>query len=256
VKFLFWHNAELPPKPISISLKICDEWYDPNDVSKPWTYCPLNEGRYAACNLIPREALEGRMGYVFQGYYRTLEKCGRRNDKIPTEWFRDYFRIKEYPQLQHRLASQNMSDELCYIMNYKPQYLLGVLEASWYQYDKCDRWDVCLKSTKVPVLGSDMQKRLDTTFLPLPRLKAIATRLELEGDMGFLKELGDITDTTVSKWSFLKRFGVGVEEDMLFWVTLLRKAREKVDISVNAVFEIYTQLQKLRSTPEDSKCLE
>jgi glycosyltransferase involved in cell wall biosynthesis len=107
-----------------------------------------------------------------------------------------------------------------------------------------------IRSTKVPILDSQNERELETTFLPLPSLKKIAVELELSQEFGFLTELDQMTEVESAKWSFLERFGVGIKEDLGFWLALLRRLKEKNNIKREYIFRIYRQLQKFTSEEE------
>jgi hypothetical protein len=70
----------------------------------------------------------------------------------------------------------------------------------------------------VPIVARDPSstRKLESTFLPLPQLCNIASRLDLDADFGFLNELVGLTDAAASQWSFLEYFGVGVSADISF----------------------------------------
>jgi hypothetical protein len=136
-----------------------------------------------------------------------------------------------------------MSEELLYIMGHLPQYLLGVLESDWRNYVKSNAWDARIKAIKVPILNSTDSRILKKTFLPLPKLKAIVDGLGLGQSFGFLKELDGMTDVEVLKWRFLEYFGVGMADDVSFWIALLEHARTMDGVEKHQVFKIYARLQ-------------
>lgn len=85
--------------------------------------------------------------------------------------------------------------------------------------------DNFFKLEEVSILASSEMMGLETTFLPLPNLKVIVSSLELEESFGFLQKLDGISDNDVIKWGFLKRFGIGSDAGISFWLTLLTRAR-------------------------------
>ncbi|TGO85187.1 hypothetical protein BPOR_0422g00050 [Botrytis porri] len=84
---------------------------------------------------------------------------------------------------------------------------------------------------------------LKDTYLLVSKLKGIASILGLEEGFDFLEDLDGISEIEVFKWNFLKRFGVGVDADVSFWLRLLKQARQKDLISPSIVFRIYSRLQ-------------
>ena len=153
------------------------------------------------------------------------------------------------PRLRHR-DELKMSAELLYICGKLPQHLLGVLQNDWTNYNKSSDWDKVIRSTKVPILDAQKERELETTFLPLPSFMKIAAELDLSQEFGFLAELGQMTEVESVKWSFLERFGVGIKEDLGFWLALLRRLKQKENIKREYVFRIYRQLQKFTSEEE------
>jgi hypothetical protein len=222
IKFMFWHHAKLPSEGLLVRLAPKDgyAYFNPYDENNGWTYCPQSGHPYSISKLfgavVPADLMD-HIRILHPSYYSKLEECGHRNDLSGIEWLRTYFQIKDSPQLRHRHDIQKF------------------------------------KSAEVPVLHSVKLKKLDCTFFPLPRLQNIVSRLGLEQDFGFLQELKDITDSTAGKWRFLKHFGVGIEEDVSFWLALLTQARHKDNIEHNVVFEIYSNLQRFTDNGDIEK---
>ncbi|TGO31378.1 hypothetical protein BPAE_0001g02500 [Botrytis paeoniae] len=182
--------------------------------------------------------------YPEKSYYSALEACGIRNRHTGIEWLRS-LGIKETPQLRRRENPSNpkLSIEFKHILNNLPKYMLGTLQANWMQYNETEKWDNFFKQRKVPILASSAMMSLKDTYLPVSKLKGIASSLGLEESLGFLEELDGISEIEGFKWSFLKRFGVGVDEDVSFWLRLLNQARQKDSINPSIVFRIYSRLQ-------------
>lgn len=107
----------------------------------------------------------------------------------------------------------------------------------------------------MPISGYSTWRELNETFLPLPKLTSIVSRLKLEKGFGFLKELEGIEDSAGSNWTFLKHFGVGSDADVSFWSTLLKHASQAQEqVSWDAVQEIYSGLQ-LYALPADIEAI-
>jgi len=81
-------------------------------------------------------------------------------------------------------------------------------------------------------------RKLETTFLPLPQICSIASRLGLGADFGFLNEVAGLADAAASRWSFLEYFEVGVSVDILFQLNLLKQALFNTNVKSEAAFEI------------------
>jgi hypothetical protein len=260
LNFLFWHHEKLPL--LGISIQIVPEnpdrcrSFNSIDNGGCWTYCPLSNNPYSMWNIlngsIPNELLH-RIRIPNREYYEELEKWEKRDDRRAKEWFQGFLHVREAPQLTKKKAfSQERSFELEYIAENVAEKLLGVLKQNWSHYLYSEEWDNYFKHTKVPILDSEQFRDLEDTFLPLPRLRAIVVRLDLEEDFGFLKEVEDVRDATANEWRFLERFGVGVEEDVRFWLRLLDQARNKESVEETVIFDIYSRLQSFAGTESES----
>jgi hypothetical protein len=253
IKFLFWHNRQLPAVGYSLYLTFdngASRWDYGNTNQRYWLYCPESGHPYSTFKILNGEVpteLQNQLGFPNIHYFEILKECGQRNNMNGPDWLRDRGNIKVTPQLRRRgralSGSHLMSEELLYIMGHLPQYLLGVLESDWLNYPKSRDWDARIKAIRVPILNSTDSRILEKTFLPLPKLKAIVDDLELGQSFGFLKELDGIIDVEVVKWRFLEHFGVGVADDVSFWIALLEHARTMDGIEEHQVFKIYSRLQ-------------
>ncbi|TGO51966.1 hypothetical protein BOTNAR_0339g00020 [Botryotinia narcissicola] len=263
IRFLFWHHGELASDyPINMWLWNGGSYSVASPQKDGWVYFPQCENTYALANLfgtsVPVELRSSNnVRYIASSYYQIFESCGFRNGLTGIEWLRS-LGVKETPQLRAsnskgHLQSPEMSAELKYIAEKLPGFLLGVLQANFIQYYKSEEWDRFFRQKSVPILASLEMRSLNSTFLPLPKLKAIASSLGLEEGFGFLRELDGISAFGVIEWNFLKRFGVGVDEDVSFWLRLLKQARQKDSINPNIVFRIYSRLQSYVDDQPDLK---
>ncbi|TGO13902.1 hypothetical protein BTUL_0061g00190 [Botrytis tulipae] len=253
IRFLFWHHGELASDyPINMWLWNGESYSVASPQKDGSIYFPQCENTYALANLfgksVPLELMaSNNVRYIVSNYCQIFESCGFRNGLTGIEWLRS-IGMKETPQLRAsnskgHLQSPEISAELKYIAEKFPGFLLGVLQANFIQYHKSEKWDRFFRQKNVPILASLEMRSLNYTFLPLPKLKAIASSLELEEGFGFLRELDGISASGVIEWNFLKRFAVGVDEDVSFWLRLLEQARRKNPISPSIVFRIYSRLQ-------------
>ena len=261
LKFVFWNHDELPPQDISIMAVSMDNvkfW--PRTPSAGWIYRPNATGPYCAATVIGHpipEELRSNMHFLHPQYYEVLSSCERRRDKTGTEWLQNFLRIKTAPQLQRRDDLRKVSSEVQYIARRKPHLLLGVLKQQWSNIRNAADWqkEFAELNVRIPVLRSEINRPLQSTYLPLPKLRSIVARLDLENDFGFVKELEEMCDYEAIGWNFISHFGVGVEEDFTFWVLMLRKAMEKEELDIKVASEIYLQLQNRCITERDQKAL-
>jgi hypothetical protein len=261
IEFLFWHHDKLPVK--GIGMKLFPSWgggiwFSPTDETQGWTYCPQSTEKYSMAQLLgPIPVLEMRdhMKYPSQQYYQSLQKLGKRNNREAVEWFNEFLQACQTPQICQRKDKTRRSMEVEIIAREKPEFLLGVLRANWIQYRSCDDWDNYFKSVEIPILDSDYSelREIEDTYLPLPKLRNIVHDLNLESGFGFIKELENIDNIDVVTWNFLERFGVGIDDDVKFWITLLEQAYEADVEDEMAISKIYTRLQTFVDADEIKK---
>ncbi|KAF2670539.1 hypothetical protein BT63DRAFT_454728 [Microthyrium microscopicum] len=257
IKFLFWNHDKLPHSGVAIKIRSKDPHAGPaepdmfliDDRSRGWTYNPWSTfNKHSAIQLLgatlPAE-LAGCCQYPDFGYHLQLAPMEVRHLCLGTKWFITFIGALEYPQLCSRVDSKMRSAEVEYIAKHKPQHLLRVLEASWLQYYQSEDWDDYFKAVEVPILESDQPRELQNTWLPLPKLREIVRRYDLEVDFGFLAELTDIGDLGHFTFRFLDRLGVGMGDDVSFWLQLLRQIRRNDTPNRKSVFEIYERIQSL-----------
>ena len=255
MKFLFWHNVKVPTTGYKIYLS-CNQkgegffWGDVATGS--WVYSPEVDHPYSMFGLlrskIPSE-LENKIRFPRIEYFEALGQLGLRNGISGWDWLMSRAGIMITPRLRHR-DELKMSAELLYICRKLPKYLLGVLRNDWTNYNKSSTWDKVIRSTKVPIMDAQEERELETTFLPLPSLRKIAAELDLSQELGFLAELDHMTEVESVNWSFLERFGVGIKDDLGFWLALLRRLKQKETIKREYVFRIYRRLQNFTSEEE------
>lgn len=90
---------------------------------------------------------------------------------------------------------------------------------------------------------------LDDSYLPIPKLMEIVSGLGLERNFGFVLELKGESDW--SKWEEFRHLGVGTEEDLAFWIRILKKARATAATDAVKMAEIYGNLQRMCRTDDD-----
>lgn len=258
-QFAFWHNDKLLKKGLSINFLNSDDdggQFIAGNKGQGWTYCLQSNGDYTMSSIfdakVPDE-LKGQFQFPHLSYYLDIEAMERRNNLTGVEWLRSFLSLKANPKLQDRQNPTRRSPELKYIAKHKPELLLGVLHAGWGEYVSCREWDSYFRSIEVPILDSGKKRKLEQTYLPLPRLKRNVSSLGLSAEFGFIQELKDVTDNEAIQWRFLERFGVGVGEDVSFWLAILRRAREKTNIEDSVALKIYTELQKFTGIDDTSK---
>ncbi|KAF2667223.1 hypothetical protein BT63DRAFT_481662 [Microthyrium microscopicum] len=267
IKFLFGHHGELNANDCLIPLLTHEgKLYNtsnnlPGDMAFGTAngnmYCSEARGQYALLTLLNGRTppkLEGKIHWPHPDYYEALKECTLNGGISGEEWFRSRFRLHTLPCLRTRETTDKnfpkMSPELQYIISDLPHYLLGVLAACWSQYPSSKGWIAAIQEAKVPILESLEMRELKSSFLPLPRLKHIVSSMALEKDFGFLKELAGMTDADASRWNFLSTFGVGLEENVDFWLALYQQLCHPNNVKIDDIFTIYRRLQTFVSADD------
>jgi len=237
-----------------------NEWFNPRDTSAGWIYCPRAQGTYAAFSILGNDGtkeLKFKVQVLHSNYYDLVDKLGRRNDRTAISWIYQFLEVKTSIQLRLRSNSitNSTSPELDYIAAKRPEFLLGDLQANWSQFSISDSWTSKFALCEIPILHSDTKKKLESTYLPLPKLVAVADWLGVQQGFGFIKELEGITESTAGKWYFLKKFGVVTEENIQFWLAVLRQTKINNCTNVKVISEIYLELQKFCRSPDQVQLL-
>ncbi|KAF2421213.1 hypothetical protein EJ08DRAFT_738278 [Tothia fuscella] len=250
VRFLYWHHDQLQSGSDSFHfVNTRPQWFVPGP-SRGWTYYPRGAGDYAAAKLLAsavEDRLELNMNILRDDYFDDLQQLELRHDQTPSDWLHSFLSLKTTIQLCSRTdyGVSSMSQELKFIAEKKPQFLLGVLKADWEHFNNCNTWNNFFSKCNIPILHSDNERRLKDTYLPLPSLLSITNRYSVSQDFGYIRELAGMTNENAGAWHFLKQFGVTIDENLQFWLFVLQKVStlESTIIASIDVANIYLELQ-------------
>jgi hypothetical protein len=253
IKFIYWNFDRLTLNELhNPTMIFTDEnkkkW--PHNKSS-WIYHvkSTNEDTYQAVEIFGRSIpfeLQHEMHFLSPMYYDYFETCDNRNNKSGIVWLEDFLNLKSTPCIRERKNPLKLSPEIKYIARERPEKLLGVLKADWSRSGPDQAWLTDFKAVNahVPILNSEAEMPLSETYLPLPKLRAIVSRLKLEDDFGFVEEVENVNELDFPEWTFLRSLGVGMEENLGFWIRLLKNARRANCVDVKVTAEIYTNLQR------------
>jgi hypothetical protein len=257
LKFLFWHHDQLPQGgAVMKALSSNGSLFWPSVLSIGWVYNPDGQGEYAACKHLGNAAageLKSQIQILHSLYSQHLFNIGRRNEKTAPSWVYEYFGAKASIQLHSRANSNAISPEFRYIIEKRPEILLGTLEANLFQYKIA--WSPIVGKCNIPILHSTTKKPLGKTILPAPKLVSIVERLGLKKDFGFIKELEGLTDATAGRWYFLEQFGVVKDDGFSFWLAMIEQAKRMRCQKVDVIAEIYRELQNVCRADIDKQIL-
>jgi hypothetical protein len=263
IKFLYWHHNEIGQKKLKIEVAYNDgrNYFrgSPWDWSGGWLYSPQPIGLYSAATIfesqIPEE-LYKKMRFLRINYYQPLERTGTCHGVSPIQWFNEYVGAKTVVQLFEGRRGSLFgnagipSPEFIYVTTHRPELLLAILKANWTNYVNAAPFQQAVKTlvceAQIPILNSDLKVKVKETFLPNPDMVERIEELGLLQGFGFIKEIHH----SDGNWRFLSEFGVGVEQNLGFWLAALKKVRQKQQLEIVVMRDIYFQLWNLARTTD------
>jgi hypothetical protein len=256
IRFLYWHHDKIPtPRPTIYMFDIHSEKFNPKLTANGWTYSPLQLEKYHLCQILDPEnnpyELQGKVRFLNRAYYEALMRQDNRYDTAPWVWFTNYFKVRFTAELTKRGHPSNLSPELEWLIEYKSEFLLGTLREECGQHGllKSNAWKDKFSNCLVPIINSQLKMPLRDSYLPIPKLMEIVSGLGVEHDFGFISELQEENDW--SKWEEFRHLGVGTEEDLAFWIRILKNAAEIPSVGVAKMGKIYGNLQRMCRTDDD-----
>ena len=164
---------------------------------------------------------------------------------------KDVFGIKLVPQLLDTRNS-GISDELRYIERHRADRLVGLLWKHWATYrTQILKIRKALRKVLVP-LENGLQKDLSSTILPLPSLKELTDKFELE-NVPYIQPPDGVAHDDLDDLVFLGELGVIVGPSLDFHLVLLEQAaahychRDCPGDVQDHIFELYGRIAKLAS---------
>jgi hypothetical protein len=265
LKFIYWNYDELDEderqNPTMIVIDNNKKKWPHNDIGWIYHAKSKHDEAYHALNIINRPVpaeLENSMQFLNPMYYDYFETCENRHNESGIAWLEEFLDLQSTPRIRKRGDQQKLSPEINHIVHHRPEKLLGVLESDWPFRGPDRAWlkEFRALNARVPISIFEDKMPLSETYLPLPKLKAIVSRLGLHNDFGFLEELKEMNfGLTTLRWIFLQDLGVGIEENLRFWIHLLKNARKENNVDVKVTAEIYTNMQRFCTDETDRTVL-
>jgi hypothetical protein len=256
VNFLYWHHDKIPLRSQAIRVfDIDSEMFDPNPSSNVWTYWATKASKYDLYQIFSSEKrsveLQGHVRFLNPAYWEALRGETKRHDKDPMRWFTHYFRLRSATRLGARSKPKMLSYEIKWLMEYNSGLLLGTIWRDMSTFLKHSALHAPLSKCLVPIMDSQLKIPLLESYLPIPNIVEIVSGLGLERDFGFVLEPSGQSD--LSKWKQFHLLGIEMEEDLNFWIRVLKKASAKSSISVANMGEIYWNLQRMCQNEDISR---
>jgi hypothetical protein len=260
IKFIYWNHDKIQKK-----LNIHVMYSNGIGISRnsPWTwklgwfYSPQSDGPYSAASIlnskVPSE-LNGEIQFLLNEYYEKLGQCEIRHGIPAIQWFNEYVAAQSTFRLFARHV-EDISQELIYTATHRSDMLLGVLQANLIEFPNKRRsikkFKDFVSNAEIPILNSESKVKVQSTFLPNPDMIRTVKDLGLQEGFGFIKEI----ENSEGNWRFLEQFGVGIEQDLKFWIAILKKARQQKQIKTKVMRDIYLQIWIFSKTEVDKMLL-
>lgn len=260
LRYLYWN---LPQDRISLDKNIFVFDQDSLQVVRNtkrthYIYFEERNEQYGPWQLFPTSsALDSTLPVVHflnSKYLDAVPEEARHNGRSWKVWLEELAGVHSYLQIQDP-ELDTTSDEFQYILDHKPEMVVGLLKRYWELYEQqlTSAAVRLIGQSKIPQLA-DGECPLKDTFLPLPRLEAIVDKLNIVGfPFLFLPELptGGIGDG----WLFLERFGVTTTDNLQFYVAALDKLQvdnyDNHSSFIEALFGIYKAIEENCSSKDD-----
>jgi hypothetical protein len=159
-------------------------------------------------------------------------------------WLEEFFEVQHIPQVVPQYNPTTLSFEFVYIVDHRPDKLMGLLKECWGSYEPLIGPKVRSQLSQIHVLSESGQRiMMRDSYLPLPHLK---TKIEELGvvDFPFLQMPECLSEEAQSDWAFLRRFGVGIGKDIRFHVSILESlsnanCTEFTTETTESLFKVY-----------------
>ena len=229
IKFLYW---KLPADQTDLNdaIWLMDQDDEQVHPSEEYIYFQSEE-EYGTKELLE----EIHLGYSYapgypvhflnSAYIRAVSAEANHNGKSWMAWLESIAKIRSFLQLTHIGRPHQLSNEFKYVIEYRPEKLVGLLEQYWSSYESLLTTDIAeeVSKSKVPSENGTLVS-LEQSYLPLPNLKNICQVFEV-ADFPFLQAPSHLSDTSIENLSFLRRLKVRVEENLDFYTTILERLR-------------------------------
>ncbi|KAL1647128.1 hypothetical protein SLS58_002899 [Diplodia intermedia] len=161
--------------------------------------------------------------FIHPDYLTAVPSESRRNGLSFATWLENVVGVKRIPQI-HQASNGLPSEELEYILNHRPEILLGLLRKHWFHYAPVvtEAIEKRLRESEVPSqYSTTVRLRLQGSYMPLPKLKALAEACGCVNASLFVQTPSNLRDEDEESWKFLTRFGVRFVDDVDFYMKLL-----------------------------------
>ena len=210
-----------------------------------YLYFPEEKDAYSPKNLFKQDdQLPGLpVNYLHEDYLKAVDPEAIRHGLPWMRWLEEKVGVRRIPELRAK-DHDGLSKEFRYIVDYRSDRLLGTLKRGWDSYGSQIYAVKDLPETCV-LLENGHRTPLKRTFLPLPKLKTIATELSIANSFPFIAISELLRDEERMSWMFVEDLAVGVEEKLDFYLSALETLkRSKPLLSIVSARDQLTRIYK------------
>ena len=218
-----------------------------------YLYFPEEEDDYSPSKLFKRDdQLPGLpVHYLHEDYLKAVDPETIRHGLPWMRWLEEMVGVRRTPELRAK-DHNGLSKEFRYIVDYRSDRLLGTLKRGWNSYGP-HIYDVKELLETAVLLENRHKTPLKRTFLPLPKLKQIATELSIVNSFHFIAISELLRDEERMSWMFAEDLAVGFEENLDFYLSALETLKA-TEIMLSAV-SVRNQLNRIYKNIQ-SRCSE
>ena len=190
--------------------------------------------------------------FIHPDYCKRIElpqKQGKSSAGFKT-WLQKSIGILSYPRLVDPKDPELLSPVFRYIIEKRPEKLLGTLQTHWNSYADMMSSGLAIKIAEVVVPTTNIgSKSLKDTFVPLETLMARCGEFLDVEKFPFLKLRSGVD---LERWKFLGVFHVGIEDNLEFWLQILYYCKLSKCVFRYQLYEVIQQkIWTLGNTKED-----
>ena len=228
LRFLFRHSKEnLSPENIGIWL--FDRFGRPVHLSGPNRKHIYFPDVWGLDNPKLLQRADHPFHYLHKAYLDIVPGFARARQEFE-EWLEYWGGVRRYVSLRHPLKDE-ISEEFKYISENRSKSLLDIFKSNWREYSKnlksfTPQAEAEVQKLKVHITNGK-KAELRKTYAPFLSLKEIANSCGCREFPYFLKLSEGISEETEKEWSFLEALGVGVEDDLDFYLKCLEELKKR-----------------------------
>lgn len=188
-----------------------------------YLYFPDERDDYSPSKLFEQdEELPGHpVHYLHEDYLKVVDPKTIHHGRPWMRWLEEIVGVRRIPELRAK-GHDGLSKEFQYIVSHRSDRLLGTLKHGWDSYRPQINNVVEGELRRAAVLLENGHRiPLRRTFLPLPKLKQIATELHITDAYPFVAIFDLLRDEERLEWMFVKDLQVGIEENLDFYLSAL-----------------------------------